>query len=95
MFSLQHYEAALASDPNNFEKWLTLHQKWKSDIPAELSEGAQITEVISMMGTSISFYRGPEFTESLRRAMQEATGVPCTTSLLAKWSMPWSFQSNR
>jgi arylmalonate decarboxylase len=36
-------------------------------------------EVISMMGTSISFYRGPEFTESLRRAMEEATGVPCTT----------------
>lgn len=41
---------ALASDPNNFEKWLTLHQKWKSDIPAELSVGTQITEVISMMG---------------------------------------------
>lgn len=36
-------------------------------------------EVISMMGTSISFYRGPEFTESLRSRMQEATGVPCTT----------------
>jgi arylmalonate decarboxylase len=36
-------------------------------------------EVISMMGTSISFYRGPEFTESLRSAMQEASGVPCTT----------------
>ena len=36
-------------------------------------------QVISMMGTSISFYRGPEFTESLRRAMEEATGVPCTT----------------
>lgn len=36
-------------------------------------------EAVSMMGTSISFYRGPEFTESLRRAMQEATGVPCTT----------------
>ncbi len=36
-------------------------------------------EVISMMGTSISFYRGPAFTESLRRAMEEATGVPCTT----------------
>ena len=30
-------------------------------------------ETISMMGTSISFYRGPEFTESLRRAMEEAT----------------------
>ena len=36
-------------------------------------------EAISLMGTSISFYRGPEFTESLRAAMQEATGVPCTT----------------
>lgn len=36
-------------------------------------------EVISMMGTSISFYRGPAFTDSLRRAMQEAAGVPCTT----------------
>jgi uncharacterized protein YndB with AHSA1/START domain len=41
---------ALASDPNNFEKWLTLHQKWKGDIPAKLDKGAQITEVISMMG---------------------------------------------
>lgn len=36
-------------------------------------------EVISMMGTSISFYRGHEFTESLRSAMEQATGVPCTT----------------
>lgn len=36
-------------------------------------------DVISLMGTSLSFYRGPEFTESLRRAMHEATGVPCTT----------------
>lgn len=40
------------------------------------SAGAQ---VISLMGTSISFYQGPAFTESLRSAMQEATGVPCTT----------------
>lgn len=36
-------------------------------------------EVVSMMGTSISFYRGPAFTESLRRSMEQATGVPCTT----------------
>lgn len=32
------------------------------------------------MGTSISFYRGAAFTEDLRSAMQEATGVPCTTA---------------
>jgi arylmalonate decarboxylase len=36
-------------------------------------------QVVSLMGTSISFYRGPEFTESLRAAMQETTGIPCTT----------------
>lgn len=47
------------------------------DRARELREaGAQ---AISLMGTSISFYRGPDFTESLRAAMQEATGVPCTT----------------
>ena len=34
---------------------------------------------VSMMGTSLSFYRGPAFTDELRDAMQAATGVPCTT----------------
>lgn len=43
----------------------------------ELREaGAQ---VLSLMGTSISFYRGAAFTESLRASMQEATDLPCTT----------------
>ncbi|TFZ00597.1 arylmalonate decarboxylase [Ramlibacter henchirensis] len=36
-------------------------------------------EVISMMGTSLSFYRGQAFTDQLRSSMQQATGVPCTT----------------
>lgn len=40
----------LASNPNNFEKWLTLHVKWKSDVPAEFTPDSQVTEVISMMG---------------------------------------------
>lgn len=39
-------------------------------------EGAQ---VLSLMGTSISFYRGAACTEQLRQAMQQATGLPCTT----------------
>lgn len=34
---------------------------------------------ISMMGTSLSFYRGPAFTDDLRARMAEATGLPCTT----------------
>lgn len=36
-------------------------------------------DVISLMGTSISFYQGPAFTESLRRSLHDATGLPCTT----------------
>lgn len=39
-------------------------------------DGAQ---AISLMGTSLSFYRGPAFTEALRREMEQATGMPCTT----------------
>jgi arylmalonate decarboxylase len=31
------------------------------------------------MGTSISFYRGPAYTDGLRQAMAQATGLPCTT----------------
>lgn len=50
-FSVAVHEVwTLAADPNNFEKWLTLHQKWKSDVPAELAVGTQMTEVVSMMG---------------------------------------------
>lgn len=40
----------IAGDPNTFEKWLTLHVKFKGELPAELSQGSQFTEVISMMG---------------------------------------------
>jgi arylmalonate decarboxylase len=34
---------------------------------------------VSLMGTSLSFYRGPVFTDQLRERMQQATGLPCTT----------------
>lgn len=38
------------SNPNNFEKWLTIHTKWKSEVPAEFSEGSQVSEVVTMLG---------------------------------------------
>jgi arylmalonate decarboxylase len=47
------------------------------DLACELRDaGAQ---AVSMMGTSISFYRGAARTEQLRRALEDATGLPCTT----------------
>jgi arylmalonate decarboxylase len=39
----------------------------------------QGVEAISLMGTSISFYRGAALTEQLRAEMKAATGLPCTT----------------
>ncbi|RSE86897.1 arylmalonate decarboxylase [Achromobacter denitrificans] len=35
--------------------------------------------VISLMGTSLSFYRGAAFNRALTAAMHDATGLPCTT----------------
>jgi arylmalonate decarboxylase len=40
---------------------------------------AQGMRAISLMGTSLSFYRGAAFTRELREHMREATGLPCTT----------------
>ena len=41
---------ALLSDPSRFEEWLTVHTKWKDEPPTSLSQGAQMTEVVSIMG---------------------------------------------
>lgn len=38
------------SNPNNFEKWLTIHTRWKGEVPAEFSEGSQVSEVVTMLG---------------------------------------------
>lgn len=62
-----------AVSPNGFEPVIDT----VLDRACELRDAG--ADAISLMGTSISFYRGPEFTESLRATMQEATGLPCTT----------------
>ncbi|ASF10273.1 hypothetical protein NBRGN_010_00770 [Nocardia brasiliensis NBRC 14402] len=38
------------TDPHRFEEWLTVHTKWKELPPAQLSAGATMTEVLSIMG---------------------------------------------
>ena len=40
---------AVVGDPNRFGDWLNMHQKWKSDVPAELRVGDTIVEVVSVM----------------------------------------------
>jgi arylmalonate decarboxylase len=43
----------------------------------ELAEDG--AEAISLMGTSLSFYRGPDGNQKVLHAMQEMTGLPVTT----------------
>ena len=38
------------SDLAGWEKWLSIHQSWKSELPSEVTVGTQITEVVSVMG---------------------------------------------
>lgn len=44
-------EAAWArlSDLANWEQWLTIHQGWRSELPAELAVGSRFIEVVSVM----------------------------------------------
>jgi uncharacterized protein YndB with AHSA1/START domain len=41
---------AVLASPGRFEEWLTLHTKWKEEPPTELSRGASLTEVVTIMG---------------------------------------------
>ncbi|WP_024794677.1 type II toxin-antitoxin system Rv0910 family toxin [Tomitella biformata] len=41
---------ARASDLSRFEKWLTIHDGWRSELPETLAEGLEMTSVISVRG---------------------------------------------
>jgi uncharacterized protein YndB with AHSA1/START domain len=36
--------------PATYETWLTIHTKWKGEIPETFTEGAQAAEVVTMLG---------------------------------------------
>ena len=38
------------STPSTYENWLTIHTKWKDEVPATFSEGAKASEVVTMLG---------------------------------------------
>lgn len=40
---------ALLSDLARWEEWLTIHQGWRGELPTELKQGSQMTEVVSVM----------------------------------------------
>jgi carbon monoxide dehydrogenase subunit G len=38
------------ADLARFEEWLTIHQGWRSELPAEIAAGSRMTEIVSVMG---------------------------------------------
>lgn len=60
-------------DPDGYDKVIDLVV---SKAQSLVQRGAQ---AVSLMGTSLSFYRGNEENERLVERMREATGVPCST----------------
>jgi uncharacterized protein YndB with AHSA1/START domain len=40
---------ALISDPQTWDKWFTVHEKWMAEPPAVLTEGAKLTAKIVML----------------------------------------------
>ncbi len=41
---------ALLSDLNRFEEWMTMHEKWRSDLPEQVTVGSTMTEQLGVMG---------------------------------------------
>ena len=41
---------ATFADPGSYERWLTIHTKWKGDVPETFSEGATVDQVVTMLG---------------------------------------------
>ncbi|MET0897067.1 MAG: SRPBCC family protein [Mycobacterium sp.] len=41
---------ALASDLNRFEEWMTIFGGWKSDVPADVQLGTQVSSLIKVKG---------------------------------------------
>ncbi len=36
-------------DPSSYERWLTIHTKWKGEIPERFSAGTKADEVVTML----------------------------------------------
>lgn len=38
------------SAPGTYERWLTIHTKWKGEVPERYSQGTTLAEVVTMLG---------------------------------------------
>jgi carbon monoxide dehydrogenase subunit G len=40
----------IISSPGSYEQWMTIHTKWKGEVPEQFVAGATIDEVVTMLG---------------------------------------------
>lgn len=41
---------AVASDLTRFDEWMTLHDGWRGEVPAEIAQGTSLTSVVKVLG---------------------------------------------
>jgi len=41
---------AILSDMSRFEEWMTIHDKWNTEVPEQISVGTKVTEQLTIMG---------------------------------------------
>lgn len=77
------------ANPGNFENWLTIHTKWKGDVPTEFSKGSQVSEVVTMLGMANTIAWTVDEYDAPNRLVISGTGmagVQVTFSLVVEGS---------
>ncbi|MFJ9784631.1 SRPBCC family protein [Amycolatopsis sp. NPDC101161] len=74
------------SNPNNFEKWLTIHTKWKGDVPAEFTQGSQVSEVVTMLGMANTITWTVDTYDAPHRLVISGTGM---AGVKIRFSLSW------
>jgi carbon monoxide dehydrogenase subunit G len=62
-------------DPGSYEKWLTIHTKWKGEVPSEFAVGAKVDEVVTMLGMANTISWTVEEYEAPQRLKISGTGM--------------------
>jgi carbon monoxide dehydrogenase subunit G len=66
---------AVVSDLNRFGEWMSMHKSWKSEIPAEITPGTQVTAVVSLLNMPNTITWTIEEFEAPRRVRLSGTGM--------------------
>jgi uncharacterized protein YndB with AHSA1/START domain len=63
------------ADPGSYEQWLTIHTKWKGEVPSEFTVGAKVDEVVTMLGMANTISWTVDEYEAPQRLRISGTGM--------------------